>query len=173
MPTILVVTFDRYALFWAVIQADVKCLSLPYPLGIIAKSSGLVLPPPTLLLKYTSYRATPQSILPPCKRHSKVVQASDSQHAQPSWERFPTLQSSGNGASGQHNTRQQREFNTVGLAVLDAVAAESVERTNAAACYERRDGACTEVASDTAACGEGGEDEGDLAVEEVKTRLLC
>ena len=102
----------------------------------------------------------------PCllhKRHPKTIQPKSSDSAQPDGQRLLRLERARHTTSRQHHTGQQRQFQAVGLAILDAIAAESVQGADGATCGEGGHGARADVACDSAPGREAGEDVGDLA----------
>ena len=97
------------------------------------------------------------------KRHPKTIKPKSSHSAQPDRQRLLRLNRPWYATPRQHHTGQQRQFQAVGLAVLDAIAAERVEGADGAARGQGGHGARADVACYSAPGGQAGEDVGDLA----------
>jgi len=100
---------------------------------------------------------------PSVERHTELVQTKTRQDTQSNRQRLLRPNRARDRATGQNNTGQQAEFDAVGLAVLDAVAAKAVEETDGAAGDDRWHAACAHVTHGAAACGQAGQDVGDVS----------
>lgn len=112
---------------------------------------AMSVPPPAIPAFPSSINNLPLLIN---KSHPKLQQPNRSQHTQPRRQRLETpTNRPRNTASRENHTRQQSEFDTVALAVVDAVGAQQVEGSDGAACCDGGDGAGADVACDAAAGG--------------------
>lgn len=115
--------------------------------------------PSHALAKLVPFSHLPHPVLP---SHAKVEEPKRSQQAQSNRQRLARLDRPWNAASSQHNTGQQTQLNTIGLAVGDAVATERVQCANGAPSRDRGHGAGAHIACGAAACGQDGEDVGNV-----------
>ena len=98
------------------------------------------------------------------KRHTELIQAESRQHAETHGQRLLRSKGARNAAASEDDAGEEREFDAVGLAVLQAITAEGVEGTDGATGGQRGDGARAHVARDATAGSQRGENVSDLTV---------
>ena len=104
----------------------------------------------------------------PLEGSAKRVQSKRGQEAQADGQRLSRLDGAWNRATGEDDGSKQSKLDAVGVAVLDAQAAEDVQQTDRNACCDGGNRSGAEVACDTSASGEGTEKK-----SRVCERLAC